>query len=52
MSFDDFLRYFECVQICHLTASSYSSELTDKKIVIINFGYISMLLLIFIWNFL
>lgn len=33
MSFDDFKRNFDIVQICHLSASSYSDELTEKKLV-------------------
>lgn len=33
MTFEDFIKNFDIVQICHLTASSYSSEMLDQKIV-------------------
>ncbi len=31
MSFEDFTKNYEQIQICHLSANSYSSELRDNK---------------------
>ena len=33
ISFEDFIKHFDSVEICHLTASSFSEELSENEVV-------------------